>query len=52
MLIYTVKQGTSKQSWLGSVDMCPCCESQQPKSEFKHINGEDVCAKCQQEQAD
>ena len=49
-MIYTTKQGNSKQEWLGSVQLCQCCKSQQPKDEFKMINGEELCNKCQKEE--
>jgi formylmethanofuran dehydrogenase subunit E len=49
MLIYQVKEGTSKQAWLGSVSLCQRCGSQQPKGGFKVVNREEVCACCQKE---
>lgn len=48
-IVYTVKQGTSKQEWLGTVQTCPCCNSQQPKATFKRVNGQDICLECQTE---
>lgn len=48
-MFYTTIQGDSKQEWLGSVSLCPCCNSQQPKDGFKMINGEEICARCQKE---
>jgi hypothetical protein len=51
-LSYTMKQGTSKQEWLASVQLCPCCKSQQPKVDFKRVDGQDVCGECQEELAE
>lgn len=51
-LSYTMKQGTSKQEWLANVQMCPCCHGQHPKSEFKRIDGIDMCKECQEEYAE
>lgn len=48
-LSYTMKQGTSKQEWLASVQMCPHCNSQQPKTDFKRVDGVDICGECQEE---
>lgn len=48
-LSYTLKQGTSKQEWLATVQLCPCCHSQQPKGGFKHIDNQDICANCQED---
>lgn len=48
-MIYTTKQGNSKQEWLGSVAFCECCNNQQPKADFKVVNGEEMCGKCQKE---
>lgn len=50
-MIYTTKQGNSKQEWLGSVELCQCCNSQQPKDTFKIVDGEKMCEKCQKEEA-
>lgn len=49
MFSYAANSHTSKQSWLGTVALCPCCKSQQPKDGFKHVNGEEMCTKCQAE---
>ena len=51
-LSYTLKQGTSKQEWLATVQTCPCCHGQQPKAEFKRVDGVDMCADCQEEHAE
>ncbi len=48
-MFYTVKQGTSKQAWLGTVAVCECCNSQRPKDEFKVVKGKEVCGKCQED---
>lgn len=49
-LSYTSKQGTSKQEWLATVQVCPCCKGQQPKDTFKRVDGVDICLMCQEEQ--
>lgn len=49
-MFYTTKQGNSNQEWLATVAVCPCCKSQKPKAEFKVVDGEEMCAKCQQEE--
>lgn len=51
-LSYTMKQGTSKQEWLAQVQTCPCCKGQKPKAEFKRVDGQDICAECQEEKAE
>lgn len=51
-LVYTVKQGTSTQEWLGTVQLCPNCGGQKPKATFRRIDGVDVCLECQQEHDD
>jgi hypothetical protein len=51
-IVYTVKQGTSKQEWLGTVQTCPCCNGQQPKATFKRVDGQDICLECQEELAE
>jgi hypothetical protein len=48
-LSYTMKQGTSKQEWLASVQLCPRCHGQQPKDTFKRVDGVDICLECQEE---
>lgn len=48
-MFYTTKQGNSKQEWLGSVELCPCCKCQKPKADFKMIDGEEICGQCQKE---
>ena len=50
-MFYTTKQGTSKQEWLGSVELCQCCNSQQPKDTFKMVESKKMCEKCQEEGA-
>lgn len=49
-MFYTTKQGNSKQEWLGSVELCQYCNSQQPKDTFKMVNGDKMCQKCQEEE--
>jgi hypothetical protein len=49
IMAYIMKEGTSKQAWLGSVSLCPRCNGQQPKAGFKVVQGEEVCACCQRE---
>lgn len=48
-LSYTMKQGTSKQEWLATVQSCPCCKGQKPKVEFKRVDGVEMCGECQEE---
>ena len=52
MFAHIMKEGNSKQSWLGSVALCPCCNSQQPKAEFKCVNDVEICKTCQVEAVD
>ena len=47
--MYVVKDGTSKQSWLNTVQLCPRCGGQQPKATFKRVDGVDICGECQEE---
>lgn len=51
-LVYTSKQGTSKQEWLGQVQLCPHCGGQHPKAGFKRVDGVDICKECQEELAE
>jgi NADH pyrophosphatase NudC (nudix superfamily) len=48
-LVYTVKQGTSTQEWLSTVQLCPCCGGQKPKATFRRVDGQDICQDCQEE---
>lgn len=50
MFAYVLKEGNSNQAWLGTVAFCECCHSQQPKAEFKIVNGEELCGKCQKQE--
>jgi recombinational DNA repair protein (RecF pathway) len=45
----TMKQGNSKQEWLANVQVCPCCQGQQPKATFKRVDGRDICLECQED---
>jgi formylmethanofuran dehydrogenase subunit E len=47
--MYVVKDGTSIQAWLNTVQHCPKCDSQQPKDSFKRVDGVNICAECQEE---
>lgn len=47
--MYVVKDGTSKQAWLNTVQLCPRCGGQHPKVEFKRVDGVDICLECQEE---
>ena len=40
---------TSTQAYLGTVRVCPCCESQRPKDTFRVVNNESICKDCQDE---
>lgn len=42
-----MKQGTSKQSYLGSRMMCPTCNKPAPKDSFKMVDGKQMCKDCQ-----
>ena len=45
--MYVVKDGTSKQAWLATVQHCPSCGGQKPRDGFKRVHGVDICAECQ-----
>jgi transcription elongation factor Elf1 len=47
--MYVVKEGTSKQAWLATVQTCPRCGGQHPKVDFKRVDGQDICGECQKE---
>ena len=49
---HTTLQGGSKQEWLGSVQLCSHCNSQQPKDQFMIVNGEPTCKVCYEKPVD
>lgn len=44
---FVMKQGTSKQAYLGSRMQCPVCKKPGQKNLFKVVNGKEMCKDCQ-----
>lgn len=49
---FVMKQGTSKQAYLGSRMTCPTCNKPANKGEFKVVNGKPACKDCQDDAKD
>jgi hypothetical protein len=49
---FVMKQGTSKQAYLGSRMTCPTCNKPANKGEFRVVNGKPACKDCQDDLKD
>lgn len=47
VFVPTMKQGTSKQAYLGSKATCSSCGESKEKSLFKMVDGKEMCKDCQ-----
>lgn len=47
VFVPTMKQGTSKQAYLGSKAKCSSCGESKDKNLFKMVNGKEMCKDCQ-----